>query len=139
MHAHDLSWEPVSRGDAYCSPRCGFGCTKAGYDRAVAEASALAIRLGDGWAPSVWENAGWHYEAVNGIARVKPELTQKIFRGESEVERYSAWIDFPGKQFIQHADTAEDALGFATQEARTFAVRLTQALDDLASKGGGDE
>ena len=61
-------WKPVLRGKIYCSPACGggvqFGCTKWAHDAAVRNAAKLAARMGPEWTPRVWENLGWHYEAV---------------------------------------------------------------------------
>lgn len=60
-----LSWVPVEGpGDRFCSPACGMGCTRFDRDRAEVSASALAQQLGPGWAPRVWENLGWHFEAT---------------------------------------------------------------------------
>lgn len=55
------SWKPARHGIMYCSPACGCGCTWKDYQDAVADADALAKRLGEGWKPDVWENGGWHY------------------------------------------------------------------------------
>lgn len=122
----------ILRGSVYCAPWCGAHCTKAAYDRAVVDADALAARLGDGWSPRVSENMGWHYEATKGIVRVIPSTSGGTINADWTVDSYSAWINFPGHQFIQHADTPEDALGFAVQEARTFVARLNQVLVDLS-------
>lgn len=59
-------WTPVRRGRVYCSPACGRGCTHAEFMTATRKAKALVKRLGAGWKPCVWENLGWHYEAVKG-------------------------------------------------------------------------
>lgn len=66
-------WVPVRKGDVYCSPRCGAGCTYAQFEQASEEARALAERLGDGFKPRVWENLGWHYEAWNGSVVMSPQ------------------------------------------------------------------
>lgn len=66
-------WAPVLDGDIFCSPACGFRCKKADYDRALTSANALAATLGPGWAPEVWENGGWHWEARKGNATVCQE------------------------------------------------------------------
>lgn len=63
-------WEPVLQGTVYCSPACGRGCTRKQYDTAVADAAALVKQLGTGWTPRVWENLGWHYEAVASEGRL---------------------------------------------------------------------
>lgn len=55
-----LSWTPVRRGNIYCSPACGSGCTYAGYLDARKRAERMAKQL-PGFKPRVWENLGWHY------------------------------------------------------------------------------
>lgn len=125
-------------GEHYCSPACGGGtfCKKSWFDQAESEANALAERMGAGWEPCVWENLGWHYSVRRGNATIHPRRTQG-----GPVLSYAAWIE-PGisihqhtVQFIQSADTPDDALGFATQEARTFMSRLSDTLSDLADSG----
>ncbi|MEB7891012.1 hypothetical protein NGK36_17215 [Hafnia alvei] len=68
-------WVPVLRGKIYCSPACGFGCTKEQYDRAMVAAESLARRLGEGWMAKVWENGSWNYSAVNHVACIKPPFS----------------------------------------------------------------
>lgn len=69
---NETNWTPVANGDIYCSTRCGYNCTKAQFDAAVQDADNLVARLGSGWKPRIWENLGWHYSAVKGIAKVHP-------------------------------------------------------------------
>jgi hypothetical protein len=64
-----LGWKPVRRGDIYCAPACGCGCTYQAYLRAVAAAKKLAKEL-PGFKPHVWENVGWHYSVVAHGGRV---------------------------------------------------------------------
>ena len=65
----ELSWRPVRKGDVFCAPACGRGCTHAEYVHALTSAAAVVRRLGPGWRPVVSENLGWHYsvELVSGI------------------------------------------------------------------------
>lgn len=66
-------WKPILRGNIYCAPACGGGCTKAAYDSAVKSAEDLVQRLkGSGWTVQVHENLGWHYTAVSGPVQVYP-------------------------------------------------------------------
>ncbi len=64
--AFGKGWTPVLKGLIYCSPRCGYSCTKAAYDKAVHDARELGLKLGHGWVTRVWENCGWHYAAHKG-------------------------------------------------------------------------
>jgi hypothetical protein len=109
-------WEPILSPDGklYCSPACGARCKKDDYDAAVKRADDLVKALGPGWKPRVWENMG--VVAEHG--------------------QFQAWIGIEGPnrhtvQFIRTADDPNDALGIATQDARTFISRLQAALDGL--------
>tara|TARA_R110002074_G_scaffold280676_1_gene452049 strand:- start:1458 stop:1925 length:468 start_codon:yes stop_codon:yes gene_type:complete len=134
----DVRDMPVLNGKIYCSPRCGCKCTKAAFDRATKEANALAARMGDGWAPEVWENCGWHYTVAKG------EMTIHIMHGRKRHKdggfvAESYWASFKPAS-IEHgnhtqaisltadADTPEDAVGFVTQDARSLIQRITEAL-----------
>lgn len=124
-------WTPVQRGEIYCSPRCGHGCTRAAYDRAVTEADELAKRMGDGWLPVIWENGGWHYKVIKGVATIRVHVDHRP--GGPEATSYSAWIEPAyvenhAVQFIESAETPEDALGFATQAARGLVRRIEDGL-----------
>lgn len=69
--AEEKAWTPVPRRDGtYCSPRCGFKCTKAAHDEAWRKGKELAKRLGRGWSARIWENCMWHYRAdfnIDGV------------------------------------------------------------------------
>lgn len=126
----DSDWTPVRNGDIYCSPRCGCKCTYEAYLKAKSDADALCETMGDDWEPAIWENCGWHYRAKNGVATIHPPV--------GGIPTYSAWIEVGvigvGEnhlQFICSAETPQDALGFAVQEARTAVHRINAALEDL--------
>lgn len=131
--ASDRGWTPVHRGNVYCSPRCGGGCTWAAHQKAVRDADALAHRIGDGWEPDVWENMGWHWRIKKGFATIY---------GPGPTKQYSAWLQIrepeSDKQLqgqvciIEYADTPEDALGIATQKMRTFAAQIVGHLNALS-------
>jgi hypothetical protein len=133
--ATDPGWVPVLSldGKTFCSPRCGYRCRRDEYEAAVASAAALAVRMGAGWEPWVWENGGWHYEVRKGVAEIHVTEDRRGERvGPSyPVSGYTAWINTAAKQFIVSAATPEDALGFATQEARTAISRIAADLDAL--------
>lgn len=55
-------WKPVRRGNRYCSPACGGGCTYEAYEEARRHCKLLLdIMRTSGWRMDVWENLGWHY------------------------------------------------------------------------------
>ncbi len=66
-----LSWKPVRRGDTYCAPACGGGCTIHAFNQAKTNAQSLVDGLGRGWKPHVWENLGWHFSAISPDGRIK--------------------------------------------------------------------
>jgi len=131
-------WEPIAAGPLYCSPACGRGCTRAEYDAAVAGADALVERLGEGWAPRVWENLGWHYSAksVDGIVEVLPP----VFRGT----QYSASFkrqEMPANRgrnmlvgsWVAQGETPERAISAVIALAKREIVTIQ---DSLASFNG---
>lgn len=61
-----LSWVAKRTGPIYCAPACGFKCTYADYNAASKKALKLAITLGNGFVPEVWENMGWHWKVTFG-------------------------------------------------------------------------
>lgn len=65
-----LSWRPVRRGKIYCAPACGVDCTLEDYTAALRNGAKLARALGPGWKPRVWENCGWHFEAIHATGFV---------------------------------------------------------------------
>lgn len=75
-----LSWIPRRVLNRYCAPACGRGCTWSEYQNAVASADKLVKRLrGAGWKPLVFENLGWHWQAVSGPVQVYPSGDGKFW------------------------------------------------------------
>jgi hypothetical protein len=83
-----LSWKPIRRGQVYCSPACGRGCTRLAFEKATACAKTLA-RLLPGFEPRVWENLGWHWEVCCGSLTVGP----RVGRGYSATYDSIIWVD----------------------------------------------
>jgi hypothetical protein len=74
-----LSWKPRAGADGiYCAPACGRGCKRIEYDAAVAAVDALVKLLGPGWKSRVWENLGWHYEAISKCGRWKLSPSARV-------------------------------------------------------------
>lgn len=121
----------------YCSPACGFKCTRHAYERAMREADALAIRLGPGWEPRVWENWGWHYEAIKGAARVHPTSLSNPIVGDWVINGYTCFFN-TARQVVTHAETPEDALGFAIQEARGIERQIAKDCGQLIFDTDGE-
>lgn len=133
--------KPIADGERYCSPRCGFGCSRAGFDRATDEARLLATRLGGAWKPEVWENGGWHYRATNGEHAIHVKTVGSRLDDLWTVTGYWADLRFQelpmfnnGIQVIAHADDPNDALGFAVQDARTIIGRMEETLAALSEQ-----
>src|SRR6267154_1000089 len=78
---HERDWTAVIRGDLYCAPACGGGCTKAAFDLATERGKALARRLGKNWPYRVHENLGWHYcaELNPGVTTAHGEMVLKVY------------------------------------------------------------
>lgn len=55
----------------FCAPACGFDCTMEAFKKVERLASGLCARLGAGWAPHLWENMGWFYEAISPCGNIK--------------------------------------------------------------------
>lgn len=111
-------------GDLYCGARCGCGCTRESYDRAVRDAAALVERLGAGWEAEVWENCAWHYRAQCGDLEVRPNHPQTGYTAILNLER----------QFLADAEKPEDAIGFVIQDARSFLSRMESSLHTLLER-----
>jgi hypothetical protein len=95
-----LSWKAVHRGEIYCAPACGGGCTYAAFLKANADAARLCETLdrttgSNGWTPRVSENIGWHYSAISPCGRLKvhPETCPP----ESGPRYYSAFLGAAGE------------------------------------------
>lgn len=113
---------PVLNGAIYCSPWCGFKCTKEAHDRAVRNAQELADQLGEPWKPRVWENGDWHYSAKCGESQVHVRREggywASIMVGVDEATRTG------GIQYIGEGETPIEAVMDALK-------RIERARNDL--------
>lgn len=74
-----LSWVPVRKGNIYCAPACGHGCTFAAFQAATLKAETLAERLGKGWQIHVTENLGWHHAVIKGDIWVRQTGAREFY------------------------------------------------------------
>lgn len=116
-------WTPVRKGNTYCSPGCGAGCTIQQFNRATKAAAKLAARMGKGWKPDVWENLGWFYRVVSADGRVEIHPPQR--RGDTY------WVavesDADTGQYTADGATPEKALKLVTERIQRHA-RMLAAL-----------
>lgn len=124
-HVRDLSWDPIHKGEIYCSPACGGHCTWAAYQDAERKAKALALLLGKGWVPCVWENLGWHWAAqtADGLMKVHPN----VYRDKTV--SYTAFFGAgSGGQWAVHNDDPEAAVADALALAQKEAERISKLV-----------
>jgi hypothetical protein len=120
-----LSDKPQRRGEIYCSPFCGAKCTYAAYLVAQHNGKTLARRLGKGWTFRVWENLGWHSEAISPCGRWKVGAGK---RGDS----FTAFLgekDSPGGQWAEHGSTPQEAIMNTRAKAFEEITRKAALLD----------
>ena len=81
-----LSWKPKRRGNKYCSPACGAGCTFEDYQSAMKAAKDTVAMMKSGkWKPRVHENMGWYA----GIVSERKHIWISIDIYETGGNRYS--------------------------------------------------
>jgi hypothetical protein len=118
-----LSWEPVHKGEIYCSPACGHGCKKEEYRDALELAHALVRKLGKGWKPRVWENIGWHYEArtLDEKMSVSPLVS---------VPGFHSFLGSggPGGRWVGHGGTPQEAVAEALAKAKAEAHEILEII-----------
>jgi hypothetical protein len=133
----------------FCGSGCGGKCRRAAYDRACREATELAAKLGAGWKGRVWENLGWHYEAVKGsptVAEVSVSRSGGRRDGDWTVDGYYGEITRPKQIFSDreeggnpHQFSAKlfadprEAFHSALVNANEFCEELKAALDEAVS------
>lgn len=131
-------WKPARRsqgGTIYCSPSCGFKCTRAAYDRANLEAVKLCSALGKGWVPEVWENCGWHFKASKGVASVHATLNGSPLDGNYTVVGHTLYFNSI-KQILQSGKASvppAELVRIATRHAKRIAARLVADAEALVA------
>jgi len=109
-----------------CAKWCGRGCTEQEYQQAVSAGAKLAARLGKGWKPVIWENLGWHYQAVSPCRRLKVH--------PSHGKGYIAFLgeaDFPGGTWAEHGATPAAAVRAVVCLARRDVADITSLIGGL--------
>lgn len=115
-------------GKLYCGAACGRGCTWAECQKAIIQANRLLKRLGKGWKPRVWENLGWHYEAVSrdDTMSVSPRM----------IGGYAAYFNFPGRgggRWVGDGPTPIAAVKSALKLARDELAYIQTAIDSFTT------
>lgn len=120
-----LSWDPVSSGGVYCAPACGRDCTKEEHDRACGAAIRMTQNLGLGWTMRVWENLGWHHEAISSCGRIKVSPT---------ANGYVAFLGSPdsdGGRWAECGDSPREAIDAVIAVARAELAEVGAVLGGL--------
>ncbi len=120
-------WKPVRRGRRYCSPGCGHGCTHKDYLSKKAAAAALCKQLGKGWKINLFDNLGWHYEAVH------TETGMTVSKHGSKRYWASTEIGADKNQFHCEAETPVTAVRAVLQEMDKERDRIIQHMNALAA------
>lgn len=87
------------------------------------DAAKLARGLGRGWKPNVWENLGWHWEAVNaaGVGLRVRQFSRRNFWCTTE----------SGAQYHAVATTARSAVDKVLTEMHDHVRRIEDTLSAL--------
>lgn len=114
-------WKPIRKGDVFCSPGCGGGCLRKDYEFVVAKSKRLAVDLGPGWEPNVFENMGWYWTVEN------KKLHLSVYQNQNG-KQTSAVL---GDAFTGYGRTPEAAIRQAAMAAVPEYERL-KAIVELA-------
>ena len=125
----ELSREPVHKGGTYCSPWCGAGCTRASYEAEKEQANAICKALGPGWRVRLWENLGWHHEAISPCGHVR--VSRQTIGARAFWARVGPAGD-PSIEFDAHASTPGVAVRRAVRKARAEIARLQEMIQGLS-------
>lgn len=117
------SWKPVRRGDAYCAPACGRGCTRVEWLKAKRAAARISKQLGPKWVPHVHENLGWF-----ALSYLKNEAGNILLTAHVEKK---AWSVGDGRLFADSTKSARAALVDYQQELAAKQRELAEIEDAL--------
>jgi len=124
----DKRWIPVLKGKQYCSPACGFGCTKKDYDSAINKSNDLCKELGKNWTSEVWENGKWNYAV---ILQLNDDIYIKIY----EKSGGTFWLDsrLPGQVYTTTKNMKE-GINSILKEAEEYAELTLKNITQLKEK-----
>lgn len=126
------SWTPIRRGPIYCSPACGCSCRFSDFKRAHEEGAALATSLGQGWTFSVWENGGWHRNAISPCTRLK------IHGGPGRYTAFLGEFGSMGGLWVATDADPREAVRQVVVAGRRELAKLGAAFTDLSYFEGGE-
>ncbi len=124
---HELSWAPVRRGPIYCAPACGAHCTIFQFDHAGILANQTAMRLGEGWKPTVHENMGWFAGVVDASGCWKIAIHE--YKGEVSFTAFLGDAGSAGGKWAESANTPEAAIEKVKKVARAELKRMQKMID----------
>lgn len=134
--ARNDGWTPKLVGETFCSPNCGWRCTKADFDAATSLAQSIVAALGAGWEPHVWENLGWHGDAKRGESRVSllPDgryaATVSLSKANAALANVTATSDSPGTALAAAVDELESRVA-VLQRALTALAPHSKNIEDV--------
>lgn len=117
--------KPVRKGKFYCSPWCGFDCLWEHFQNATKKAQELCEKLGPAWEPRVWENTGWHWQAVL-VERDNAGDAVFVSGPSQHYDRGNYWceVNTSNKQFIVHHKSPVKGICLAILEAHRHAKKV---------------
>lgn len=130
-----LSWKAIRRGAVYCAPACGHGCTHEEFVRANREAAKLCLELDaktiKGWKPRVWENLGWHFDAISACGRLKVSRVSRDLKHGSSLAFLGEGTT--GGRWAEHGRTPHLAVLAVLEVARQEAKAIVELLNGFES------
>lgn len=128
----EQSWKPELKGDIYCSPACGGGCTKVEFDRATKNGVELAARMGEGWKLEIWENWGWFSRVISPCGRIRIYIDAD---SKKAVTSYTAFLGPPkniGGIWVETASTPEEAMQKVLRVGKRETAWMKGLFDETA-------
>lgn len=118
-------WKAVRRGQRFCAPACGRGCTIHEYNAAKRNADAMVKALGQGWRAVLSENLGWFARAEHPASGCSVSWhDQRHFWATTQCAG-------PLGQVHSHASTARAAVNNVRKMLRASIVQAESLLSHL--------